>query len=207
MAPLPATLVNAGEPPTPSRRSVKLPRPTPVTASLKVTFQTTLDPFVGDGLVSAIDVTLGAVVSLTIVAVVEPVLRAASVTQIRTVFDPTARAVAGTDTATCAGVLAYVPPATDVPVPQVVPPTRTWYMPFSVACHPTTDEPLAPMIGRDTPSTVTIGGAVSTLRSHVLADDVSTVIWASSPTDARPATHGSGIAFPAAPVQSPRVGC
>src|SRR5215210_8773839 len=86
---------------------------------------------------SVMELTVGGVVSFVTVAVVEPVLVAASVTQTRIVFEPIARSAASIAVATVAGCVLYVPESTSVPVAQVVPPTRTLYVPFSFACQVT----------------------------------------------------------------------
>jgi len=91
--------------PTPNRRRLKFPAPTPVTGSLNVTVQETLDAFVGLGSPSVIELTVGAVVSLTMVVMAEPVSSPPLVAHTRIMFEPSASEVAEIEVATAAGAV------------------------------------------------------------------------------------------------------
>src|SRR2546425_4521505 len=95
------------------------------------------------------------------VVVAEPVLVAESVKQMRIVLAPTLRSLPLIVTVVVLGDVEYVPELSCVPSEQFVPPLRTLYVPFSLACHVIVELPAELIVDGFVESIVTVGAVVS----------------------------------------------
>src|SRR5205809_462143 len=124
------------------------------------------------------------------VVVAEPVLVAASVKQMRIVLAPSLRSLPLIVVVVVVdGAPLYVPFATSMPVEQFVPPTRTLYVPFSLACQVIVAPPFVSTANGElesvpplpvSESIVTLGGVVSLFPTVVEAVAVLSLRSASS---------------------------
>src|SRR2546428_406875 len=95
------------------------------------------------------------------VVVAEPVLVAESVKQMRIVLAPTLRSLPLIVTFVVFGDVEYVPELSWVPSEQFVPPLRTLYVPFSLACQVIVELPAELIVDGLVESIVTVGAIVS----------------------------------------------
>src|SRR5438034_175941 len=123
------------------------------------------------------------------VVVAEPVLVAESVKQMRIVLAPTLRSLPLIVTFVVFGDVEYVPELSCVPSEQFVPPLRTLYVPFSVACQVIVAPPFVSTANGElesvpplpvSESIVTVGGVVSLFPTVVEAVAVLSLRSASS---------------------------
>src|SRR2546422_8360190 len=95
------------------------------------------------------------------VVVAEPVLVAESVKQMRIVLAPTLRSFPLIVTFVVFGDVEYVSELSCVPSEQFVPPLRTLYVPFSLACQMIVELPAELIVDGFVESIVTVGAVVS----------------------------------------------
>src|SRR5437867_4641337 len=119
------------------------------------------------------------------VVVAEPVLVAESVKQMRIVLAPTLRSLPLIVTFVVFGDVEYVPELSCVPSEQFVPPLRTLYVPFSLACQVIVELPAELIVDGFVESIVTVGAVVSFVTVTVSLEPVFGVGVAVSVTHTR----------------------
>jgi hypothetical protein len=119
------------------------------------------------------------------VVVAEPVLVAESVKQMRIVLALTLRSLPLIVTFVVFGDVEYIPELSWVPSEQFVPPLRTLYVPFSLACQVIVELPAELIVDGLVESIVTVGAIVSFVTVTSSLEPVFGVGVAASVTQTR----------------------